>query len=210
MSGRSSHAVGVVFFFVVHDGCLYVLVISPSLSHSSQLKALRQSAIESYEQVSDECSSGVMRAWHVAQSIPGVSCVQQLSAAQKKLSQPSLSGASKFELEKDVKYYEKWIQTYKKYLLDEEENALGQLTCKYKDLALIDDVIGERSEPLSGHVNGSSRYIYIYIRTSKNYHCAACAEPIAKTHGLLSRLLQKGNQQNSWTIWLLHWILPPH
>ena len=25
-------------------------------------------------------------------------------------------------------------------------------------------VIGERSEPLSGHVNGSSRYIYIYVR----------------------------------------------
>ena len=48
------------------------MVVSPSLSHSSQLKAHYQWAIEFNEQVSDECSSGVMRAWHVAQSIPGV------------------------------------------------------------------------------------------------------------------------------------------
>ena len=48
------------------------MVVSPSLSHSSQLKAVGQRYIESYEQVSDECSSGVMRAWHVAQSIPSV------------------------------------------------------------------------------------------------------------------------------------------
>ena len=27
-------------------------------------------------------------------------------------------------------------------------------------------IIGERSEPLSGHVNGSSRYIFICIHTS--------------------------------------------
>ena len=48
------------------------MVVSPSLSHSSQGKAWRQGRIKVYEQVSDECSSGVMRAWHVAQSIPGV------------------------------------------------------------------------------------------------------------------------------------------
>ena len=48
------------------------MVVSPSLSHSSQLKAYYQEVIEGYEQVSDECSSGVMRAWHVAQSIPDV------------------------------------------------------------------------------------------------------------------------------------------
>ena len=48
------------------------MVVSPSLSHSSQYKAWDQWEIEDYEQVSDECSSGVMRAWHVAQSIPGV------------------------------------------------------------------------------------------------------------------------------------------
>ena len=46
------------------------MVVSPSLSHSSQLKAVYQ--IKHNEQVSDECSSGVMRAWHVAQSIPDV------------------------------------------------------------------------------------------------------------------------------------------
>ena len=50
------------------------MVVSPSLSHSSQEKALCQRGIEVWdcEQVSDECSSGVMRAWHVAQSIPDV------------------------------------------------------------------------------------------------------------------------------------------
>ena len=48
------------------------MVVSPSLSHSSQRKASYQRVIEHCEQVSDECSSGVMRAWHVAQSIPGV------------------------------------------------------------------------------------------------------------------------------------------
>ena len=48
------------------------MVVSPSLSHSSQRKAFCQREIEYYEQVSDECSSGVMRAWHVAQSIPDV------------------------------------------------------------------------------------------------------------------------------------------
>ena len=48
------------------------MVVSPSLSHSSQDKAFYQRWIEFREQVSDECSSGVMRAWHVAQSIPSV------------------------------------------------------------------------------------------------------------------------------------------
>ena len=72
-----------------------------------------------------------------------IPCVQQLSAAQKELSQPSLSEARQSELEKKVKDYEGRIQTYKKLLLDKEESikklqdALGQLTCKYKDLALI-------------------------------------------------------------------------
>ena len=97
-----------------------------------------------------------------------IPCVQRLSAAQKELSQPSLSELRRSELEKVVKGSEGWIQAYKKYLLDKEEeinklkDALGQLTCKYKDLALI---IGERSEPLSGHVNGSSRYIYTYVNS---------------------------------------------
>ncbi len=44
---------------------------SPSLSHSSQEK-LYQNRIKLYEEVSDECSSGVMRVVHVDHSIPGV------------------------------------------------------------------------------------------------------------------------------------------
>ena len=72
-----------------------------------------------------------------------IPCVQRLSAAQKELSQPSLSEARQSELEKEVKYYEGRIQKWKKDLLAKEEaikklqDALGQLTCKYKDLALI-------------------------------------------------------------------------
>ena len=72
-----------------------------------------------------------------------IPCVQELSAAQKELSQPSLSKARQSELEKEVKDCEKGIQRDKKYLLGREEainklqDALGQLTCKYKDLALI-------------------------------------------------------------------------
>ena len=72
-----------------------------------------------------------------------IPCVQRLSAAQKELSQPSLSEARKSELEKEVKHCEGEIQYSKKYLLGREEaikelqDALGQLTCKYKDLALI-------------------------------------------------------------------------
>ncbi len=42
---------------------------SPSLSHSSQDK---QNEIMIGEEVSDECSSGVMRVVHVDHSIPGV------------------------------------------------------------------------------------------------------------------------------------------
>ena len=72
-----------------------------------------------------------------------IPCVQRLSAAQKELSQPSLSKARKSKLEEEVKYCEEGIQINKKYLLVKEEaikklqDALGQLTCKYKDLALI-------------------------------------------------------------------------
>ena len=72
-----------------------------------------------------------------------IPCVQGLSAAQKELSQPSLSKGRRFDLEKEVRNCERWIQIFKKSLLTKEEeikkvqDALGQLTCKYKDLALI-------------------------------------------------------------------------
>ncbi len=45
---------------------------SPSLSHSSQDKEWRQNVIKTCEEVSDECSSGVMRVVHVDHSIPSV------------------------------------------------------------------------------------------------------------------------------------------
>ena len=48
------------------------MAASPSLSHSSQEKAAWQRLIESRQEVSDECGSGVVRVVQEAQSIPGV------------------------------------------------------------------------------------------------------------------------------------------
>ena len=48
------------------------MAASPSLSHSSQYKALRQGIIEDKQEVSDVCGSGVVRVVQEAQSIPGV------------------------------------------------------------------------------------------------------------------------------------------
>ena len=48
------------------------MAASPSLSHSSQDKALKQWEIEWWQKVSDECGSGVVRVVQEAQSIPGV------------------------------------------------------------------------------------------------------------------------------------------
>ena len=49
-----------------------VLALLHLLSLSSQEKAERQRVIKYFEEVSDECSSGMMRVVHVAHSIPGV------------------------------------------------------------------------------------------------------------------------------------------
>ena len=48
------------------------MAASPSLSHSSQVKARRQRWIQNIQGVSDECGSGVVRVVQEAQSIPGV------------------------------------------------------------------------------------------------------------------------------------------
>ena len=118
---------------------MLVVWLSHLLSHSSQEKVLYRSAIKGYEQVSDECSSGVMRArqWP-SPYLVCIPCVQRLSAAQKKLSQPSLlSETRKFGLELEVKNSKRSIKKDKKSLLANEkaikklQDALGQLTCKY-------------------------------------------------------------------------------
>ncbi len=56
---------------LVQDGRV-CMSASPSLSHSSQKKERHQNVIKNYEEVSDECSSGLMRVVHVDHSIPGV------------------------------------------------------------------------------------------------------------------------------------------
>ena len=48
------------------------MAASPSLSHSSQGKAVEQRVIQRCQEVSDECGSGVVRVVQEAQSIPGV------------------------------------------------------------------------------------------------------------------------------------------
>ncbi len=52
-----------------HGVCVYVCL---TFSHSSQDKEVRQNEIKIGEEVSDECSSRVMRVVHVDHSIPGV------------------------------------------------------------------------------------------------------------------------------------------
>ncbi len=49
-----------------------VCMSASPLSHSSQDKEAYQNAIKRCEEVSGECSSGVMRVVHVDHSIPGV------------------------------------------------------------------------------------------------------------------------------------------
>ena len=48
------------------------MAVSPSLSHFSQKKAVRQEDIEYDQKVSDECSSGVVRWCMRPRSLPGV------------------------------------------------------------------------------------------------------------------------------------------
>ena len=48
------------------------MAVSPSLSHFSQEKAARQGMIEYYQEVSDECSSGVVRWCMRPRPLPGV------------------------------------------------------------------------------------------------------------------------------------------
>ena len=48
------------------------MAVSPSLSHFSQDKALRQRRIEAYQKVSDECSSGVVGWCMRPRPLPGV------------------------------------------------------------------------------------------------------------------------------------------
>ena len=48
------------------------MAVSPSLSHFSQEKKLRQGEIESNQRVSDECSIGVVRWCMRPRPLPGV------------------------------------------------------------------------------------------------------------------------------------------
>ena len=49
-----------------------VMAVSPSLSHFSQQKELKQEQIELHQKVSDECSSGVVRWCMRPRPLPGV------------------------------------------------------------------------------------------------------------------------------------------
>ena len=70
--------------------------------------------MKSYEEVCDECSSGVMRMVHVAHSIPGVcSCVQYITRCLIKKEDPITSNVKRKELKKKVQEYERYIKDYK-------------------------------------------------------------------------------------------------
>ena len=57
---------------VVGCVCQSKIAVLCVCSLSSQEKAEYQREIKTYEEVSDECSSGMMRVVHLAHSIPGV------------------------------------------------------------------------------------------------------------------------------------------
>ena len=48
------------------------MAVSPSLSHFSQVEAVNQRIIEFYQNVSDECSSGVVRWCMRPRPLPGM------------------------------------------------------------------------------------------------------------------------------------------
>ncbi len=93
------------------------------LSHSSQEKKYYQKRMKLNEEVSDECSSGVVRVVHVDHSIPAVLCMQVLARDKRKLEAPS-SIDEKRTLEEGVQRLERWIQRYKE-ALERNERALS-------------------------------------------------------------------------------------
>ena len=107
---------------------------SPSLSHSSQVKEYNQKYIKRNEEVSDECSSGVMRVGHVDHSIPGVCvlCVQRIAGLQRELLDPSTTSERRSMLEGYKELREKNERS-----LDREREALQVLLPPSKSKWLI-------------------------------------------------------------------------
>ncbi len=81
------------------------MAASPSLSHSSQGKAVRQGMIERREKVRVECSSG----WCVAYLVCVV-CVQMIARHRSELADPSTSAERRAGLEGMVQQEESFIQ----------------------------------------------------------------------------------------------------
>ena len=87
------------------------MAVSPSLSHFSQEKASWQRRIEYYKEVSDECSSGVVRWCMRPRPLPGDAiCVQCIASDLEELKDPSISEGRREGLERSVKSWKEAIQ----------------------------------------------------------------------------------------------------
>ena len=125
------------------------MAASPSLSHSSQVKAMWQRQIEINQEVSDECGSGVVRVVQEAQSIPGVCvlCVQNIARLQSRLLDPSTSEGRRARLEEEVQECKGYIQGC---------NAdIAQLNSEMAELVEERAAIFGKGEPPGCHANGS-------------------------------------------------------
>lgn len=107
------------------------MAVSPFLFHSSQKKAERQSRIEYYEEVSDECIAILMP--HEAGDHV-VLCMQNIAARQREIQDPSTSKERRESLTRRVQELsDGWMQHYKRDLssiefqLIEEEVYLEKL-----------------------------------------------------------------------------------
>jgi len=111
------------------------MAASPSLSLSSQDKAVYQREMRRREEVSDECSSGVVRVVP-SPHLMCVLCVQELADCQSQLESPSITAEERWRLQDEVQEYESHILTYKAGIahcekkIEEHEAAIASKTEK--------------------------------------------------------------------------------
>ena len=110
------------------------MAASPSLSLSSQSKAVYQRWVREREEVSDECSSGVVRVVP-SPHLMCVLCVQLLADYQSQLESPSITAEERRRLQDQVQEHESYIRDYKDSIahyekkIEEHEAAIASKTC---------------------------------------------------------------------------------
>ena len=114
-----------------------VLALLHLLSLSSQEKAEYQRRIKHYEEVSDECSSGMMRVVHVAHLyLVCVLCVQSIARYQSGIEDPNTREEEREELKYNIQLWENNIQHYK-LKLSTRETEIKQIETENKGESII-------------------------------------------------------------------------